>query len=313
MKDAVLIAILVAMFLLVGCTGCGGGGGGGKATPILLTATSKTTATLCAEEDNVNVPITGTATSFLIEATHPISGSASGGCQPDFTNCPPSQDVDYPFTAGVFKLFDNGVTVFEAVCEAKWWRPNGMTVTVNGGQTKKEIHYIRFAAKISGEASWPQYLVLYMDGNMRLKPQPPIGSSDTCFGSSVIVGPAAVAKRPLAEIDSVNYVSVTGMLEISYRDGSSATLKVATLDRTRAGVQITFNGPTALPLITFRSMYVDVGNADVDHLTWKDSGGAERNDPIMTFVSGQSAEWFFHRTTRSRHNTSSPDIKVKSQ
>ena len=157
MKHAVLVFIAIVMVVLSGCNG------GDKTTPVLLTATNKTTPTLCAEEDNVNVQITGETTSFLIEATHPTYNDATGSCEPDFTNCLPGQDVNYPFTPGIFKLFDDGVTVFEAVREAQWWRPIGMTVTVNDGGNETDIHYIRFARKISGESSWPQFLVLYMD------------------------------------------------------------------------------------------------------------------------------------------------------
>jgi hypothetical protein len=218
--------------------------------------------------------------------------------------------VNYPFNAETFNLFDEGLTVFEAVREAQWWRPSGMTVTVNAGGSKSDIHYVRFARKISGEPSWPQFLVLYMDGNLRIKPQPPIGLGDTCFGSSIVIGPAAGATRPIAEIASVNYVPATNSLEIRYRDGSSGTLKVIEIDRARAVVRTVFSGTSALPLITFRSMFVAMGNADADHVQWRDGGGASHDDPILDFASGESAGWFFHRTQPSRHNATAPDIRI---
>jgi len=79
-----------------------------------------------------------------------------------------------------------------------------------------------------------------------------------------------------------------------------------------ARVDITVNYPTGtLPFATFRSMFVADGNADVDHVRWKDASGALHDDAIMTFSGGEGTEWFFYRRTRSQHNTSAPDIRIR--
>ena len=64
-----------------------------------------------------------------------------------------------------------------------------------------------------------------------------------------------------------------------------------------------------------RIMYVSDCNADVDHV--ESSKGNSR------FLSGSPTEcstewnslpgprWFFHRTVRSEHNTSAPDILIE--
>lgn len=180
------------------------GEGYGSTAPSLTTARTinQSIETQCAEEDNVNIPFLGNVTSFVVEATHPTYEVEIDNCKPDFRNCPPA-GTTYPFTPGVFKLFDDGETVVEAVREASWWRPNGMAVSVDDGTPVTDIHYVRVYRKIAGANEWPQFFVLYMDGNLRLIPHPPVGIPSVCFGSSVIIGPTPIASRPIAEITSV--------------------------------------------------------------------------------------------------------------
>ena len=276
-----------------------------------VTAANRSTFTLCAEEDNVNIPLTGRITSFVIEATHPTYPVPPDNCGPDFSNCPPAPP-GFPFTPGVFKLFDDGETVVEAVREASWWRPNGMAAAVDDRPQVMDIHYVRIYRRIDGTSEYPQILVLYQDGNLRLIPQPPIGANSVCFGSSVIIGPAAPALRPFAEIVSVTYSSRSQSLEIRYRDGGSAIIILRDVNRNLTRVQVNVNYPTdTLPFATFRSMFVADGNADVDHVRWMDAAGVMRDDPIMTFTGGEGTEWFFGRQTRSRHNTSAPGIRIR--
>jgi hypothetical protein len=274
-------------------------------------AANRSTATQCAEEDNVNIPLTGQVASFIIEATHPTYPVTLGNCDPDFSNCQPALS-GFSFTPGVFKLFDDGETVVEAVREASWWRPSGMAAAVDDRSQAPDAHYVRIYRRIADTSEYPQVLVLYQDGNLRLIPQPPVGASSVCFGSSVIVGPAATAQRPIAEIDSVTYVSQSQSLEVKYRDGGTATIILRDVNRDLTRVQVNVNYPTgALPFATFRSMFVADGNADVDHVRWVDAAGVTRDDPVMTFPGGEGTEWLFDRRTRSRHNTSAPGIRIR--
>jgi hypothetical protein len=313
MSRGTAISLLVVVAL--GQGGCAGRQGDaaaveGNATPT-ATATNHSAATLCAEQDNVNITLSGSVRRFAIEATHPAYSVGNDNCAPDFTNCPPDATPTYPFTPKVYKLFDDGETVVEAVREATWWRPRGMIARVDEGARVRNIHYLRLYRKIAGAAEWPQVLVLYMDGNLRLIPQPPVGCASVCFGSSVIVGPAAVAERPLAEIRSVRYVSSSQTLTVAYVQGGTATIRLQAADRQRTRVTVFVSYPTdSLPCATFRSMYVRGGNADVDHVLWTRTGGQERDSRTMSFPGGPTSEWFFHRTARSRHNISAPDIRL---
>lgn len=278
------------------------------------TASNQSISTLCAENDNINISFSGDVMSFVIEATHPSYDVGTYNCAPDFSNCiaPQASKTSHLFTPGVYKLFDDGETVIEAVREAEWWRPNGMAVSVDAGTSVTDIHYVRVYRKIDGANEWPQYVVLYMDGNLRLTPHPPVGVSSVCFGSSVIIGPASIAERPIAEIHSVRYVSATKSMEVLYQTGGSATLDLRECSRTITRVPITFHSPKSpLPFATFRSMFVFNGNTDVDHVLWRDTSGALHDDPIMTFSGGEGTEWFFYRSSWSQHNTSAPDIRIR--
>lgn len=283
-------------------------------TPTEARAQNNSYQTLCAEEDNVNVFFYGETTGYTIEATHPsYIDDTPGNCEPDFTNCTPVPEPDYPFTPGIYTLYDDHDSMkIEAVREERWWRPNGMTASVKNSTEKLEdIHYIRIYHRIAETNSWPQFLVLYMDGNLRIKPQPPIELTDTCFGSSVIVGPNVEENRPIAEISEVICDPANDRISIVYKDGNKATLSIGSVNRIKTIVNVENNFTTNKSFLTFRSMYVASGNADVDSVQWKDASGSTGDSAIMDFIGGDAFEWFFYRKTRSKHNTYAPDIKIK--
>jgi uncharacterized protein (TIGR03437 family) len=273
-------------------------------------ASNRSTPTQCAEDDNLNIYLRGPVASFIVEATHPTYPIANDTCAADFRNCQPGSG-GYSFTPLVVSLYDDGQTVVEAVREASFWRPVGMNAAINNTIPRTNIHYIRVYRKVTDANSWPQFFVLYADGNMRLIPHPPAGASSVCFGSSVIIGPAAPAERPIAEIAGVIYRSATQKLEVTYRAGGSATLDLSEVNRQIARVHVAVNYPTDLPFATFRSMFVTETNADAARVSWTDTNGNAHDDPILSFTEGHAKEWFFSRRTLSQHNSSAPDIRIK--
>lgn len=280
--------------------------------PRVPTATNLSSPTLCAEQDNVEIPLMGKLRAFAIEATHPAYPVGTNSCAADFTNCSSPSGPMYPFSPAVVKLFDDGQSVVEAITEASWWRPQGMTVSIQRGGRAKNVHYLRISRKVADEFSWPQFLVLYADGNVRLIPHPPVGLNSVCFGSSVIVGPTTEAdNRPLAEIRSVKYDPKAQTLKVRYVSGGSATLSIEEVSRTQSRVGVSINYPTStLPFATFRSMFVGDGNADVDQVEWSDASGSSHDDPVLSFAGGSSARWIFHRNFLSQHNQSAPDLSL---
>ena len=279
--------------------------------PAAACAVAMSAPTACAENDNVNIPLRGGATSYTITATHPTYTVGVDSCAADFSNCATSTDPSYPFTPGVLKLHDDGVTVVQAVTLSAWWRPAGMAISVDGGMPVSGAHEIVLYRKILDADSWPQFLVLYEDGNLRLIPQPRAGVSPVCFGASVLIGPAAAAARPFADISAVNYVSGTQTLQINYQGGGSAAIRVLEVDRimSKVAVDVNYAVDTAA-FLTFRSMFVTSGNADTDAVKWTGLDGTVRDDAVLQFAGGPGTDWQFYRRVRSQHNTSAPDIRI---
>lgn len=271
---------------------------------------NRSTSTLCAEEDNINWTLSGTTGRFLLRATHPTYAVTTHYCPTDFRNCPPPSGNDYPFDPAALKLYDDGVWVVWAYRDATWWRPHGMMASCVGGPSLVDAHRIAVSKKITGENSWPQFLVIYQDGNLRLIPHPPVGASSVCFGASVIVGPAEPAQRPLAEIATISFDRADKTLLITYVTGGSARLSMS-VDRTEGRVLARVSYPTALPFATFRSMYVSETNCDTAWLAMSRRRALVADVPVLDGTGLQEAdEFFFYRKITSSHNTSAPDITI---
>jgi hypothetical protein len=133
------------------------------------------------------MPLYGMLSRFVIEATHPGYAITTYDCPPNFSNCPPPSGDDYEFTPAQLKLYDDGIWVIWAYRESYFWRPHGMTASKVGGSSLDDTHYIAISKKVSGENSWPQFLILYSDGNLRLIPHPSLGHLSVCFGASIII------------------------------------------------------------------------------------------------------------------------------
>lgn len=160
---------------------------------------------------------------------------------------------------------------------------------------------------------WPQVLVIYADGNMRVKPFPPEGVFDTVFGSSFIFGPVEQSTRPLAAIDTLRFLPAADSFEITYENGQTAHLAIESLTQEVLRLNVDTSGfrlEEGQRFANFRSMIVEEGNADADHMAWVDEIGAAHNDAILEFPGGLGSEFFLHRETLSIHNTSAPDIWI---
>ena len=289
----------------------------------VMTATNLTTPTLCAEEDNVNVPLHLARDmrkfSFAIEAHHPGYEIGRDSRDADFCNCAPPPPSDGPGgPQEVVPLYDDHLsTAVVGVRDPNFHRP-GMIVSA-GGARADGIHFIRVIRRIAGTDSWPEVLVLYSDGNLRLKPQAPAAGGDPAFGgdpvfgSSVVVGPAPRSERPVTDIRSVRFSPGDATLRVRYAArGARADLRLARVDRSVTRVRVTAryaSGP-AVPFATVRSMFVEDGNNDVDSVAWADAGGAVRQQHLNGFQTATGSAFAFARALRSRHNTSAPDIWV---
>jgi hypothetical protein len=289
----------------------------------VMSATNLTTPTACAEEDNVNVPLSLARPvrrfSFSIEARHPGYDIGQDSRDADFTHCPPPPLPAAPGAAPeTVPIYDDHVaTAIVGVRDPNFHRP-GMLVSA-GGAPATGVHFIRVIRRIAGTDFWPEVLVLYSDGNLRLKPQAPAAGGDRAFGgdpvfgSSVVVGPAPQSQRPVADIRWVRYSPAKQTLHVRYAArGARADLRLARADRFVTRVRVTARHPAgpAVPFATLRSMFVADGNNDVDSVAWAESGGAVRQETVGAFRAATGSAFAFLRALRSRHNTSAPDVWI---
>ncbi|HOX00852.1 MAG TPA: hypothetical protein P5555_00360 [Candidatus Paceibacterota bacterium] len=266
--------------------------------------------TVCAEEDNVNISLRGDVNGYTVTAYHSGSVVAQSDCTPNFNNCTNAVGEDYAFTPLQAKPLDNGTDYLVVNRKDRFWRPSGMAVTVDGGSLFTDIHYIELGRKIPDAWSWPIFCALYCDGNMRLIPFPPAHLNSVCFGTSVIVGPAAPASRPIAEIASLDYRSASRTMLVTYRTGGSAVLDMSMVSRTNAVVKVDVNYPTDQPFCTVRSMYVADGNCDMDTVVFPVIEGVGAILPVMSFRSAIADMWDFYREHESAHNNSAPGLGI---
>jgi hypothetical protein len=102
---------------------------------LTIAAVNASEPTLCAEHDNVNVPLSAAADvaavhSFRIVATHPTYEIGQDNGAANFDNCSQGEP-GYPFTPSVVTLYDDGETVIVAVTEEEFWLPQGSDVGHN--------------------------------------------------------------------------------------------------------------------------------------------------------------------------------------
>jgi hypothetical protein len=274
-----------------------------------LTAKNLSYPTTCAEEDNINVPLRGAGVlQFEVRATHPAYDFLPNQCEADFSGCPSPLATTSAALRGANlscqQIFDDGVNVFNLCTEPAWWRPYAMTVRVAGAASSG--HRLVLNRKIADAASWPEVLVVYQDGNVRVKPHPPAGVADVCFGSSVIVGPAAEdPRRPYVDIAAIDIEPTGPCFDLTYLSGGRSRFCLA-VNRQEARLNVVPSHADDPPFATFRSMWVEDGNADVDQVT--SPAGAW---PILGPWAQLGGPWWsFERRVRSRHNTSAPDVRI---
>ncbi|MCB9857767.1 MAG: hypothetical protein H6818_18950 [Phycisphaerales bacterium] len=266
--------------------------------------------TLCAEVDNVTFYMTSPVLGFQVTATHPVYGPSTCNCPPNFMDCPPPSGDDFQFPPALpVRLYDNGDWVVWAYRLESWWRPQGMTaIGPDGSMT--DAHYIAVSKKIAGAPSWPEFCVIYQDGNMRLIPHPPISLQCVCFGTSVIVGPVTIGDRPYSEISSVIFNASDKSLTLNYVAGGSANISLS-VDRTQATADVSVSYSTSVPFGSLRSMYVTETNSDTAFAQILFHGQTVENGPALDVDDTIGDEIFLYRLTSSAHNQSAPDIRIR--
>ncbi|KAL4231368.1 hypothetical protein ACF0H5_008947 [Mactra antiquata] len=212
-------------------------------------------------------------------------------------------------------LFQDQTTVIEGVDMDMWWRTNETmnVILTNKKESFTNVDFLRIYQRVPWtDASLSQTFVLYQDGNVRLLPLTPHGLDWIPFGSSVLIGQTDLhSTRPSAPISHLHIDPFTLNMKIFYKDGGTIKLDIKS-EGTRTSLMVSESHFTSdlnvSPFVTFRSMFVENGNGDVDHLSI-DSEGAVPIIGSWKFLHGNY--FAFHRKCISKHNTLSPDIIIR--
>ncbi|KAL3877042.1 hypothetical protein ACJMK2_034798 [Sinanodonta woodiana] len=213
------------------------------------------------------------------------------------------------------KVYNDGMTIIEVVDMDIWWRVNEtMTIRIlNDGKVFQGVDYFRIYRKIPwSEKDFCQVFVMYQDGNVRLLPITPHGLDWIPFGSSILIGQSDhMAVRPAAPLRHADIDPKELTIQLAYLDGSFLSLKLdVTMKETIVIVTDAFYARSlaSYPFLTFRSMWVANGKADVDNVS---VDGNEPHHILSGWSTLHGTSFAFFRKCISKHNTLSPDLRVK--
>jgi hypothetical protein len=269
---------------------------------------------LCAEKDNVTIKaISPEVRRFQIEAAHPAynAGLLRDNWDADWTDC--EMKGDPSFAAPVPP---RRVTFYESIdywlvgyTFPTFWRPADTTFRV-GDRVEKGLHLVQLW-KLGKDRSHELLVVYPQDGYWRARPMPPQQLASSAYGSSFLFGPIETDGRPVVNIKEIEFDPKTTTFKLSFKDGSSGSLKLDSVDENRMVLDAVLDKPVTggKGFVALRSMYVTEFNNDVARIAVREPGAKGwREEPLMPFIGGKATDIWMGRTTHSRHNTSSPDM-----
>jgi len=267
--------------------------------------------TLCAETDNVYVKLSSPRVrGFAIEAMHPAYAGTivADRSAPDFRHCDMTQDPAYHATPRRVTIYEDNQWQLVGHTFASYWRPGEVPVRA-GDRVETGLHLLQLWTRFQERAE--EVLVLYPpDGYWRARPLPPAHLRWSAYGSSFLVGPVDMKRRPLVDIKNIAFDPATRAFRLDFARGGAATLRLDSLDQERIALDVKLDEPISdLPFAALRSMFVTEVNNDVAQIGWRRNGTkAWQQEPVMTFRQADAVELWAGRTIPSRHNMSAPDM-----
>ena len=281
------------------------------ADAVPVTVDNASTATLCAETDNVYLKLASDGVRrFTIEAVHPAYAGTivADHTAPDFRHCDMSADPVHRAEPRRVTLYETADLQLVGHTFPSFWRPATVPVRV-GDRSETGLHLLQLYVKFRERTE--EVLVLYpADGYWRARPLPPENLSYSAYGSSFLIGPVETAGRPFVDIRDITFDPAARTFRLALARGGAATLRLDAVDRERIVLDVTFDRAIAArPFAALRSMFVTETNADAAQVTWLAPGGkAFEATPIMAFGHASVTELWAGRRLPSRHNTSAPDM-----
>lgn len=275
------------------------------------------TPELCAEKDNIFLPLSAPAIkSFAIEAVHPayIGALKSDHWTPDWTSCDMTHDPRFGANARRITFWETPEFWLVGYSFPSFWRPARVPVSV-GARTEEGLHLVQLWMRYRERAE--EILVFYPpDGYWRFRPLPFADMRWTAYGSSVLIGPVSVEERPVVDIKSVAFDPKTLTFRLDFVHGGAADIHISAVDQDHISIAVSYEGalPAGAPFAALRSMYSNLELSDTAQVAWRgvDSKGASQNfwseAGVMEFKGANVQELWARRPVMSRHNTSAPDI-----
>jgi hypothetical protein len=270
--------------------------------------------TLCAEKDNVTVDLLSPAVrSFRVEARHPayIGTLVDDRSAADWHNCTDfPRNPEYSFEPTRLTLYESFSWQIVGHRFARFWRPATPPVRI-GDRSFENIHLLQLWLRIDERQE--EVLVLYPgDGYWRARPLPPRRLGWTAYGSSFLVGPVEPqGGRPIVDLAEVRFDPAALTFHLAFARGGAGSLRLSFLDRDAISMDVVLGQPAGegRPFAAVRSMFVTETNADVARIGRRAPGAeAWREEDVMSFAPGETAELWLGRRLPSRHNTSAPDM-----
>jgi len=283
------------------------------ATPeVVVTNHSRPTA--CAEEDNVDLRLSGPVRKLTIEAVHPpyIGSLVEDRFAPDFTDCSFKAEATSAPEPVRMTIYEGQGWQLIGHRFAKFWRPADVPVKV-GAQEWHDLQLLQLWTRVDERAE--EVLVLYpQDGYWRARPLPPKRLGWSAYGTSFLVGPVEEDGRPFVDLTAIHFDPETKSFTLDFRRGGSAKLRLEDLSRDKITLDVGFTAepPPGLPFAALRSMFVTSSNADGAEVALLPPGGPGWVEaPVMGFKGGKAAAVTLGRSLVSRHNSSAPDVTLR--
>jgi hypothetical protein len=281
------------------------------AEPIAVSIANRSHPTLCAEDDNVQLDVSGAAKRFTLEAKHPaaIGTIVVDSTAPDFTDCITKDEPPQPGSERLrVILHEDAHSILVGYRVTGFWRRAEVPLAV-GTHVTHQLQLVQLFIKTPKGPY--EYLVLYpLDGYWRARPLPPARLEQVAYGTSFLVGPVDQKERPFVALKTIRYEPNERRFLLDFERGGSASVTVA--EPTEQGTKIDVSLSHVVkgkPFLTFRSMYVTESNADSARVEWKPKAAKGwREAPIMMFKGAEATQMRLGRVVPSRHNTSAPDM-----
>lgn len=285
------------------------------ASDVAVEVKNESEPVLCAEKDNVTIKaISPEVRRFQIEAAHPayIAGLLRDNWDADWTACDMTGDPVFaaptpPRRVTFYESIDYWLVGYTF---PTFWRPSDTTFKV-GDRVEKGLHLVQLW-KLGKDRSHELLVVYPQDGYWRARPMPPAPLAATAYGSSFLFGPIEQdGARPVVNIREIEFDPKTVSFKMSFKDGSTGTLKLDNVDENRMVLDAVLDKPVTggKAFVALRSMYITEFNNDVARIAIREPGAKGwREELLMPFTGGKATDVWMGRTTHSRHNTSSPDM-----